>query len=157
MQLLIRFLFMVVSHTQCAFFRAEKSRARAGISEKGTVQLLVRMIIVGMTHILHSPSRMRSTEDKGRHKEEGHIALTDAIPRCRYDADTVYPVEEENIDEEGEAYAKRAPVQPPINPPYKTALDARTGGAYTEKQVGSGTSGSLDSVEAALDVMHRKK
>eukprot|EP00281_Chroomonas_sp_CCMP1168_P033162 CAMPEP_0206244848 /NCGR_PEP_ID=MMETSP0047_2-20121206/18382_1 /ASSEMBLY_ACC=CAM_ASM_000192 /TAXON_ID=195065 /ORGANISM="Chroomonas mesostigmatica_cf, Strain CCMP1168" /LENGTH=314 /DNA_ID=CAMNT_0053670107 /DNA_START=23 /DNA_END=967 /DNA_ORIENTATION=+ len=72
-----------------------------------------------------------------------------------YDADTVYPVEEESVDEEGAAYARRAPVQPPINPPYKAALDARRGKEYVG-DTGAAPMELENPIEAALGVMHRQ-
>ncbi|EKX45235.1 hypothetical protein GUITHDRAFT_157875 [Guillardia theta CCMP2712] len=42
-----------------------------------------------------------------------------------YDPDTVYALEDESMEESGTSYTTRAPVQAPINPPYKAALDAK--------------------------------
>jgi len=48
-------------------------------------------------------------------------------------------------------------VQPPINPPYKAALEAKRGEAYEQQNEATNAKTALDPVEAALDLLHRHK
>ena len=74
-----------------------------------------------------------------------------------YDADTCYPLEQ---GEGAAEYTARAPVQPPINPPYKAALDAKRGGVPAGEAAASGVEsqggGGHDVVDAGMSVLQAK-
>mmetsp|Transcript_22768 Transcript_22768/g.35663 ORF Transcript_22768/g.35663 Transcript_22768/m.35663 type:complete len:232 (+) Transcript_22768:37-732(+) len=94
-------------------------------------------------------------------QENGLVRLMVPFVACGdlsgYDPDTVYPVEDDNTPEAGSGYVTRPPVQPPINPPYKQALDAkRMHSKEQEEQQRTAASSDNANVDQAIEVIHRQ-
>mmetsp|Transcript_28399 Transcript_28399/g.57289 ORF Transcript_28399/g.57289 Transcript_28399/m.57289 type:complete len:314 (+) Transcript_28399:50-991(+) len=85
----------------------------------------------------------------------GHARLIAPFVMCGdlsgYDADTVYP-----LDDQAEAAGALAPVQPPINPPYKAALDAKRALGTSDRAPGEKVERADADVEKAYSVIHHK-